>query len=709
MNPKVEELLLLAKAQAAKVKEQQKVVEVVEVTNQLPVIYEQNEQLGLDLSQGFTNENIMNSVKVQEYKNLSLTQDQAFTAKRKVGRLTTGASAAVPLACKGSTCPFKATCVTEDTLVMTQGKHQFKKIKDLKKNSKIYSFNIETGLLEKDTVVQLHNQGVKEVYRIITKLGKYIECTDDHPILTTDANSNPIFMKLKTGLNIGSTIFIIDYDNEFVELDDFGDLFIDTIAEICYVGLKNVYDITVKNNSTFIANGIAVHNCQPGDEQVLVAGKGYINIQDLNPLVDKVVTMNEKTGQLNTTGKTFTLHHRNYSDTMYKISDGFNSYKCTSDHICYATFNKTAIKKHIVYLMRAGDKFRVGVTTLIQEMPKNKDKVGPRYQFGLRVRLNMEKADCAWILGVYNTRVDALLDEEYFSIKLNAPKSLFIADDATRHTTWNGKGKWVTQEQLNLQFDRLNKTEEFYASFLKSINLDINHPFIYRNSRSVIQVGAPMHVRACNLLEGYMDVVSIDNVSNTVVERPLKIVSKDFYHGSVYSLNVEDDHNYFTTGGILTKNCPYYEINAHQIGEDCLVESQLIEFYTSKFIQEFDIDPNSITEVHLISRLVEITIYEIRMTKYMKLNDQDLMADFITGSDANGAPISNKGVSIALEVQERLSRQKMKILESLNGTRERKAKLIIDNGLSNKENSLTELKSKIDRLAAAMSAKIVGG
>lgn len=665
MNPKVEELLLMAKNLGLQKTAADESKNIAVVAEQLPSVYE-TPSLGLNLNTTFTKENIMTSVKVPTYKNLSLTPEQTATTRARVGRLTTGASAAVPLACRGSTCPFNATCLDGDTLVMTPGKNEFVKIKDLKKNSQVYSYNPETGTLEKDRVVAILNQGIKEVFKITTITGKTLTCTEDHPILSTNINNQPVFLKICTGLSVGSTIYVTDYDTDLIELNDFGDLFEDKIESIVYVGLKDVYDISVNINNTFIANGIAVHNCQPTNEQVLIADKGYKNIQDLDPTTDKVVTMTEKTGVINYVGKEFTLHQRSYSDTIYTISNGINSYKCTKDHICYATFNKTSIKKHLVYLMMAGDKFRVGVTALMQE-------VAGSLEFNLKTFVDTSQADCAWILDVYSTESEALLAEKAYLLNLS-----------------------IHQESI-----------EFYSNFLKSKNLDIDYPFVTRNSDAIIQIGLPMHVRACNLIDGYMDIVSVDSAVQSTQKLPLKVTSRDFYHGSVYSLDVAEDHNYFTTGGILTKNCPYYEINAHQIGEDCLVESQLIEFYTAKFIEEFAIDPNSITEVHLVSRLVEITIYEVRMTQYLKLNDQDLMADFVTGTDLNGGAITNKGASIALDVQEKLSRQKMKILESLNGTRERKTKILLETKSTERDSSLSDLRNKLDRLAQEINLKVV--
>lgn len=100
----------------------------------------------------------------------------------------------------------------------------------------------------------------------------------------------------------------------------------------------------------------------------------------------------------------------------------------------------------------------------------------------------------------------------------------------------------------------------------------------------------------------------------------------------------------------------------------------------------------------MVSSLVEIDIMELRMNNYLAINDQALMMEFIASVDPQGNILSNKGVSVALDIKERLQRQKLKILETLNNTREKKAKLIIDSGQSvSKENS-KNLLNKLDKL-----------
>lgn len=152
--------------------------------------------------------------------------------------------------------------------------------------------------------------------------------------------------------------------------------------------------------------------------------------------------------------------------------------------------------------------------------------------------------------------------------------------------------------------------------------------------------------------------------------------------------------------------CPYFEQNIHQVGEDCLVESQLIEFWTYKYIEELQIDTESISEMHTLSSLVELAVMDLRMSNYIAIKDQDLMMDFISSVDPNGVPISNKGTSVAFEVKERIDRRRLKILETFNNTREKKAKLLLDAGNTETKSSSRALVEKLERLAESVQNRM---
>lgn len=167
----------------------------------------------------------------------------------------------------------------------------------------------------------------------------------------------------------------------------------------------------------------------------------------------------------------------------------------------------------------------------------------------------------------------------------------------------------------------------------------------------------------------------------------------------VYDITVADNEN-FVANSILVHNCPFYKENLAPIGEPCLVEVTIAEYWTKKYMEDLNINPNSITEVLTVSRLVEIAILENRLTQYMAIHDQDLTMDFVTSVDQEGNEIHNKASSIAFEQRERLDRSRMKILESLAATRDKQLKLQMN--MQNKASesaSLVNIRQSLDQLA----------
>lgn len=175
-------------------------------------------------------------------------------------------------------------------------------------------------------------------------------------------------------------------------------------------------------------------------------------------------------------------------------------------------------------------------------------------------------------------------------------------------------------------------------------------------------------------------------------------VSKPF-ESQVYDLTVKTNSN-FIANNLLVHNCDFYQMDKVEVGETCLLEENLIEYWTAKYFDEFDIDMNSITELHTVSRLVEITIKEMRMNLYTSIHEQDLMQDFITSVDEAGNEIVNKGVSTAHTIREQLCARKFKILESLNATREKKAKLQLGAAsLVSEQSGYSKLRNTVEQLA----------
>ena len=192
---------------------------------------------------------------------IQVTEEQGKRINKALGRMVTGVAAAVPLLCRGDACSYKESCVTGDTLVL--GIDGYKRIDSLGRGHIIFSYNLETKFLEKDTVMAMTPTGIKPIYEVRTKQGNVIKVTSNHQFLTVNSNGDFEWLSLDTGLGISSTLVVEDmtitYDDDYLET--FGDCFEDHIVSIVYLGEEEVFDITVQNNQNFVANNIVIHNC----------------------------------------------------------------------------------------------------------------------------------------------------------------------------------------------------------------------------------------------------------------------------------------------------------------------------------------------------------------------------------------------------------------------------------------------------------------
>lgn len=147
-------------------------------------------------------------------------------------------------------------------------------------------------------------------------------------------------------------------------------------------------------------------------------------------------------------------------------------------------------------------------------------------------------------------------------------------------------------------------------------------------------------------------------------------------------------------------SCPYFAIGKAPIMKPCLVEAQLIHHWTEQYMDEFNVDPANITELHMVSELAEFNVYEMRITKYLAENHPTLMQDVVVGIDNTGTVIENQEISKAFDLKDRIKRNRMKVLEALMATRKEKMKIVSEViGGSTSSQKMAELKSKIMSLS----------
>lgn len=156
-------------------------------------------------------------------------------------------------------------CLTEDSYVLKNPGEQVK-ITEIKKGDYVYTLT-STGKLTKNRVLSLKFNGIKKVYKLITR-NREIEATENHPFLVRESQPGVKFIwrPLKK-LKPKDKIVVLNQipKNPLEKFSQLGNapnkIFqFEKIKKIGFVSFKPVYDLEVENSHNFIANNIVVHN-----------------------------------------------------------------------------------------------------------------------------------------------------------------------------------------------------------------------------------------------------------------------------------------------------------------------------------------------------------------------------------------------------------------------------------------------------------------
>ena len=125
----------------------------------------------------------------------------------------------------------------------------------------------------------------------------------------------------------------------------------------------------------------------------------------------------------------------------------------------------------------------------------------------------------------------------------------------------------------------------------------------------------------------------------------------------------------------FAQECAFVEIRKVPVGRKCPIEVELMAFWTTRYMKEFEVDPENHSEVGMITELAELYIYDVRASMILSRPEcAEITKDVVVGADSEGKPIVNKEIHQAWELKERVKKRKQKILESLVGTRKEKYK-----------------------------------
>lgn len=149
--------------------------------------------------------------------------------------------------------------------------------------------------------------------------------------------------------------------------------------------------------------------------------------------------------------------------------------------------------------------------------------------------------------------------------------------------------------------------------------------------------------------------------------------------------------------------CPFFKMQKMPLGKPCPVEAMLMDTYTKRYLDEFEVESDSISEVTTMTMLAATHIMEMRAFITLgKDDDPDGFIINVVGFNNNDEPIQQIQEHPAFNMIERAWRWRRNLLESLVGTRKEKYKQMAalkERTAASPSTAAADLKAKIDKMS----------
>jgi hypothetical protein len=150
------------------------------------------------------------------------------------------------------------------------------------------------------------------------------------------------------------------------------------------------------------------------------------------------------------------------------------------------------------------------------------------------------------------------------------------------------------------------------------------------------------------------------------------------------------------------ESCPLHQIGKAPEGEPCPIEAMVLDLYTKRYLDEFEVESDNFSEVTTMTMLAATHIMEMRAFQAIGRDDSagspDGIIKNVVGYTADEDPITQYQEHPGYSIIERAWKWRTKLLESLGATR--KDKLANGDSLKNEFSvggSAASIKSKIER------------
>ena len=150
--------------------------------------------------------------------------------------------------------------------------------------------------------------------------------------------------------------------------------------------------------------------------------------------------------------------------------------------------------------------------------------------------------------------------------------------------------------------------------------------------------------------------------------------------------------------------CPLHQIGKAPVGKACPVESMLLDLYTKRYLDEFKVDSDLMSEVTTMTMLAATHVLEMRAFMLLGKDDDenpDGLIKNVVGFNNDDEPIVQLQEHPAYNQIERAWRWRRNLLESLVGTRKEKYKrdsAVGDLAHDSVSTSAADLKSTIEKI-----------
>jgi hypothetical protein len=321
---------------------------------------------------------------------------------------------------------------------------------------------------------------------------------------------------------------------DFVEgFPDFIDLYIMSLCQPAGTKIRTI-------------NGdVLIENLQAGDIITAFSNSREIRRMKWSGLIGRTLPIKkgEPLGR-----KINSIIKKQFTGELIVVKTKTKETKYTPDHNCIVRI-ANAFDKYLVYLMRRGNQFRVGMTAPRKCKHGRSNNIRIIGTSDIRSRFCNSKADESWILASFDNRQDALIEESFVNAKFNIPDLQFFSF---------GKEK----TRCKIFWERFGENKEGALNCLAYYKKDINYPFIKKNDRKKLIDNYDITLKACNLMDG-MNVLDVDLYlkyanGKGICEKAWTPISVSHipYNGLVYSLDVANNHTYIGDG-IATHNCTH--------------------------------------------------------------------------------------------------------------------------------------------------------